>query len=323
MGHQQAESGALQDARKSLLTALRYDPDHVPALRVLAGVTFSLGEITATRQLLSRALTLEPSDPDLLFLKGNLALQEGDALTALAAYHQAEEMGCESPELHYNCGLAHLFLGDAIQADAIFSALVEAHPTHQRAWDGLGCARRLKRDHHGAMTAFLRALQIDAGLNEARDHLGQLLLETGNARHAIQVLEAALQLDSLRVSSRHLLAMAHAMVQEYPEAVRHWEELLARAEMPNEGLHMLANAYLHVENKLKARQTLEQLLDREPEQAGAHIQLGLILLESGEQAAGWRHLDVAQALDPQNPALQSALTAALAYAPRPAAGAGE
>ncbi|HEY3415890.1 MAG TPA: hypothetical protein VGM23_03305, partial [Armatimonadota bacterium] len=53
-----------------------------------------------------------------------------------------------------------------------------------------------------------------------------------------------------------------------------------------------------------------------PDHVPGHLQLSLLLLETGDREGGWRHLERAQALEPENPAVRYTLTAAQALAPR-------
>lgn len=313
MGRQRAEAGALDEARTLLLRAVQYDPQFPLALRALAGVEFSLGNPAEARQLLERVLALVPPDVETYFLQGNLAMNDGDTVGALAAYRIAETLGGESPELLFNMGLAHLFSGDGLQAAASFTQLVEMVPDHARAWDALGCAQRLQRNRPAALEAFNRALALDPSLNDTRDHLAQLLLESGNAPGAQQVMVTALEIDPERASSQHLLGMAYASQQQFHEAAACWETLVRMTSpVAAETYHLLANAYLHLHAKPQAVDTLITLVTHYPDHLPGHLQLGLLLLERGEGEEGWRHLELARALDPRNPTVAHAFTAARA-----------
>ena len=310
LGARRAEDGAVEDARRLLLQSLSYDPSQASALQALAQLELAQNCPAQARAYAERLLALCPADADVHALLGNIALCEQRPEQALLAFAHAEALGGEAPELRYNTGLAHLSLGHGESAARIFLAVIDEQPTNARAWDALGCARRFLRDHAGALQAFMQALQHDPRLNDARDHLAQLLLDTGNVPRARQILEAALSLEPHRPGSLHLLGMAFARLQDVPHAIACWEELLAHGGAPSDTYHLLANAYLHMDDEARARQTLETLVTRFPEQAPGHIQLALLLFRNGQLDNGHRHLALAKLLDPENPTLQQAFLAA-------------
>lgn len=310
LGQQCAEEGAVEQARAHLRRALTYDAAFVPALRVLANLEYSEQNFAVARELLNTALAAAPDDIELHFLLGGLELGEGHPDAALAAYQQVADLGDDSPELYFNVGLAHLFTGQPQAALDALTILIDRHPDHQRGWDALGCARRMLHDNDGAMQAFLRALEIDPTLNDARDHLAQLMIESGHPQHACPVLEVALHIEPERYSSRHLMGVALAMMLRYEEAIACWDANIAAGGATAETYHLLANAYLHLARPEMAISALETLLTLAPTYASAHLQLALLVLEHHDDAArAKRHLEQARSLDPQNPTIQNVLAA--------------
>lgn len=309
MGKRCAENGALAEARRHLLHCLHHDANYLPALRILATLEYTLGDLPAARKTLSRVLTLTAPDPELMFLAGNIALSDHNPREAADAFHQAELLGGTSVELYYNMGLAHLVLGEGEPAARAVQNVLAQNPLHHRAWDALGCARRLMKDYDGALDAFKRTLQLEPGFHETRDHLAQLLMELNHADMAREVLETALADDPLRRSSRHLLGMAHAAAGNYAEAVACWETNILQGDASPEGYHLLANAYLHLNDPAQAMLTLETLVTLFPTHIPGHLQLALLYLEHGRRAQGWEHIELARALDPNNPMLAHVMKA--------------
>jgi len=317
LGRRQLEAGGLEEARRLLLRALECDPHSADALRMLSGVEFSQGNLAAAQEYLAQAIAQAPDDPDILFLQGNMALSEQNPAAALAAYTRALEIGGAMPDLTYNCALAHLMLGQSLPAANLLSDLLVEQPDHARACDALGCALHQLKDFEAARNTFLRALEIDPMLQEARDHLAQLLLEVGNTRQARQVLETALTMDPDRPSSRHLLGMACAGMNDFSEAIAQWESVIANGGDSPETRYLLANAYLRLPDRPGALRTLHALAESWPSHVAGQLQLALLLLEDGEFAHGWEHLAQAQELDPTNTAVLRLVAAARLLAAPP------
>ena len=315
-------SGHIEDnnwdnARDLLLRALAHHPAHADALRALANLEFTVGDIPQARSYLDRLLMLpEPADAETLFVQGNVELSEGNLTDALAAYARSEKMAGSTPELEFNKGLAHLMLGHGEEATTIFTRLVEEQPSNARAWDALGCALRLDKHYDEASAAFMQALTVAPDQNDTRDHMAQMLLEMGDPRRARLVLEAALTIDAERASTRHLLGLTDATAQDFPSAIACWEELIARGGALPETYHLLANAYLRLNDRPHAIAVLQTLIALVPNHLPGQLQLALLLLEQGEFTQGWRHLEQARAIDPQNPAVTQLVSVANAMHPQ-------
>jgi len=316
MGRQRAATGKWDEARALLSRALSFDPNLATALRAIAGVEFSSGNIALAKEYLERALQFEPQDPEALQLQGNLALAEGNPHAALDAYHQVEASAGSSSELTFNIGLAHFLLAEGAEAVASFEKLVADEPENHRAWDALGCAQQMVSNYLAAHQAFLRALEIDARFNDARDHLAQLLLSVGHPQEAQQVLRTALAQEPKRHASRHLLGLAYITTQHFHKAVECWSAIIADQAAQADTYHLLANAYLELNDRVNAMHTLELLLAQYPDHLEGHLQLALLLLENGNNELGWQHLEHAHTLDPLNPTVKTAYATARMIAPR-------
>jgi len=311
------EDSKWDDARDLLLRALAYHSEHADALRALANLEFTAGDIPQARIYLDRLLMLSGAvDAETFFVQGNIELSEGNLTDALTSYCRSEEMEGSTPELEFNKGLAHLMLGHGEESVAIFTRLVEEQPTNARAWDALGCSLRLDKHYDEASTAFLQALQVDPEQNDTRDHMAQMLLEMGDPRRARLVLEAALAIEPDRASSLHLLGLSDATAQDFPGAIACWEDLIARGGALPETYHLLANAYLRLNDRPHAVTALRTLIALAPNHLPGHLQLALLLLEQGEFDQGWRHLEQARAIDPQNPAVAQLVSVANAMHPQ-------
>jgi len=310
MGRQRAEEGDWTEARILLQRALDLSPELIPALQTMASLELSLENCAAARIFAERAVALDPRDADSVTLLGNIALTEHDMAAALAAYQRALDLGGEAPDLYFNTGLAHMFQGNPEQAADFFQRIVAQDPTHHRAWDALGCTRRMMKDYPGAINALLKALQLDPNSCDARDHLAQVLLDTDNPQRASQILESVLAVEPQRHTTRHLLGMASAAAQDFQRAVECWRELIAAGMASSDAYHLLANAYIHLDDTAQARETLQTLVALYPQHVAGHMQLALLLLEDGEHVEGMHHLEQAKLLDPQNPVIAHALLTA-------------
>jgi tetratricopeptide (TPR) repeat protein len=312
LGCAHADAGAWDEAHRLLMRAVTYAPTEVRALHALANVLLSLGRPDEAKRYLTHALACAPTDIPSLMLRGTLALQEGNLVEAEAAFRAVHSQGATDPDpdLEYYLGLCALLAGRLEEAAACFERVVLEEPAHDRAWNALGCVRHQRQDGTGAVAAFLRALELNPAASDAREHLAQLWLEMGHAAQAYKLLEAGLTHDPQRPSMRRLLGMALAAQGNFTAAVAVWEALMSEDDESAELLHLLANGYLHQRRLEPAIATLRTLVARVPSHLPAHLQLGLLLLETGAVEDGWHHLFHAQQLDPHHPTVAHAFAAA-------------
>ncbi len=316
LGMRRADAGAGEEARTHLRRALDFDPAFLPALRALADLEAGAGDYPAAERWLRQALDAAGPNADLYFHLGNVALNRNDPRRALETYRQAEALADATPELRFNIGLAYLFMGASAEAETAFTALTLEQPANARVWDALGCARRQRDDAAGAEAAFVKALELDPALNDARDHLAQLLMETPDLRRAQRVLEGALQREPERRSSLHLLGMVYAASHDYAAAAACWQRLVDLGQASPEAYQSLAAAALHLGDRARAGAALTEMLLLYPDHAQGHVQLGLLLLDEGESADGWQHLETAALLAPGDPTVRQALATARALLAR-------
>ncbi len=92
--------------------------------------------------------------------------------------------------------LASLYLdgGQAAQAQALFERVLRLHPDSPQAHYNLGLARRALGDLGGAIAAYRQAIHLDPHYGDAYQNLGVALLKQGQVPQSLQAFEQALAL---------------------------------------------------------------------------------------------------------------------------------
>ncbi len=96
-GVEHFEAERLDAAELAFLAALARDPAHVAARKRLAGLYFASGRDADCSRELELALSAAPSDPDLWFLRGLLAIRRGDPDAAQSAWTHALDFDAGHP----------------------------------------------------------------------------------------------------------------------------------------------------------------------------------------------------------------------------------
>jgi tetratricopeptide (TPR) repeat protein len=142
----------------------------------------------------SRAIELEPQNPNWLNARGGFAVQQGQFEAAIADFDAAITLNPDDPIFYYNRGDAQVAGGDLTAAIADFNRTLEITPDDAYALNSRGYAHYLLGDYQAAIADFDRALLLDATYAKA-------YLNRGDARYQLGETEAALADFSLAVET--------------------------------------------------------------------------------------------------------------------------
>jgi tetratricopeptide (TPR) repeat protein len=167
-------NGDLAAAESRLRTHLMAQPDHAPALRMMAEVYVRLGRHGDAETLLAEALTRDPAHAGARFAYANALFQQQKGAQALA---EAERLLAARPDdLSYlNLKAACLgIVGRTEDAVAIYQRLLKIYDKQPRLWLNHGHALRTLGRREEAVAAYKRCIALDPGLGDAYWSLANL-----------------------------------------------------------------------------------------------------------------------------------------------------
>ena len=156
-GRALAGLGRKDEAIAAFERAYELDPQSTEALRGLAAIALTAGEVQRATGYLDRGLSIAPNDPQLLYLKGEIGLSSGDIASAMTAFEKAQ-LDPET-ELIALLGQARgqLASGDPDTARSITSRVLEQSPNHPLANYLFGLAEFQAEHYDGARSRLLPA----------------------------------------------------------------------------------------------------------------------------------------------------------------------
>lgn len=226
------------------------------------------------------------------FLSAQQAQANKDFATAETEYKEVLKLDPGFAEAHLNLGLVYQMDGRIREAMGEFRSTLKLKP-------GLGAANLFlgidyaKRGEGAAAIPYLEAAAEEQPRNiEVMYLLGQAYEHLGKAE--VAALKKTLP-DSLR--GEQLVAESYATSNDWPSAVAHFQNALAKA--PNfPGLHLeLGEVYLHAGKVKQARAEFDQELRRHPASVRADVRLGEAKLLDGDMKGGLDDLSRALAVD--------------------------
>ncbi len=164
---------AIEEARRALAISER----HVPAMLVLARAYLALGKLELSGAILDVAAAIEPKSAEVPFVRGFIALAEGEQTASIGHFRKATELDAKHALAWNALGAELVLTKNYAGARAALEAAVQLQPRLAKAHLNLGCALRGLKEYDKAEAALLRALALDATLADALYDLGILYLD--------------------------------------------------------------------------------------------------------------------------------------------------
>lgn len=278
--------GRLGDAARCYQAVLAADPGNVDALHLMSVLATMSGDAAFGVDLARQALAGDPSFFAAYVSLGNALQTLGQLEDAVGAFQQAVHLNPQSAEAltnlasalndlerfdeacdvaaravvldpdlaeaQNNFGNALNGLGSPAEAAECYEKCLALRPDMVEAWRNLGLARAELGEREGAVDAFVKALELDPGPGRFLD-LGNALLEVAQFDQAARCFAQAVEMDGGFVDAWMNLATALKGMGQLEQAEAVQRDALALA----------------------------------PDDAEAHFNLAVLLLQQGKMAPGW------------------------------------
>ena len=210
-------------------------------------------------------------------------------------------LAADDPAALYQEGLRQFRSGQSTAAVESFKKSLALRPNDAATWKALGVVYAAAGDYAHSEEPFHRACLLDAKLPDACLYFGRALYLRDSFEQAINVLRTAQEGDPQNPQIYRILALAQEASGRTEEAGKAFQEAvrLARQSPPNEDPGIDYGVFLYRLGRPEAAlEPLQSALQRHPDAARAHLELGCVLLELDRVAEAAAHLERATALDP-------------------------
>jgi len=316
----QERIGAVQQAITHARRYLRAVPDSVQARVILARLYNNEGWTDEATALIDEASALDPTNVDVLAVRGAIALGEQDYTTAIRDF---ESMLDEAPDdIRAKLSLALVALGKNNPDGAIAHArdVVNIDPDDPRAYNVLGLAYMQKGDLQTALAELTKArtlrpdflpvrrnlARLYAGLRQfeatekeyaaiigmrpndptVRLALGYLMLGHGLYERAAETFRTVLTMQPDDIRARIALATALSRSGASDEAVAVLSERLSDSSAAARLYYAIGRTEFRRKAYDKAVAAYAGAVEMNPEMGGAYIDQGLALMMDGKAAEG-------------------------------------
>ena len=301
----------LASAQKSLERALELGHD-VPAVRYhLAAVLHPVGELDNAKHHLRQAIAQDPSFSDAYLALGRVEVDLGHLDEALTAMSAASRLSPQSAEALAALGDAQLQVGQVNGAINNLQRALEINPGERSALYALSQALRrrgAKNDEAEARRLLehhrrLAQEEVDRIENTARAQTFLLqareALNSGNLVIAGAALQQALSTDPGFMDARILLAFLRAQEGNPGLAVAELQALVKRNPTSADALYYLGRVLALIPDNTAAESAYWGALELENSRPDVRLELGRVLLRSGQPREALEVLEPALTVAPE------------------------
>lgn len=248
-------SGNLKAAEKIYKKILKSDGSNHNVLRLLGVLENRKGRKDLAKQLIKKAISINPDIPAYYNNLGEVYRSEGKYQSAIESYRRAiylnrnyaqayNNLGCSLAEIdemgdaidslnkavmidkHYsdaysNLGNVLLDQGRVSQAIVSYNKAIKNNPGNKYAFNGLGSALSDQGNFSDAVASYRKAIDIDSGYAEAYRHL------LNNSKHVgyDDIKAAELLYDKKNITDRQRLHLAFGLGKAYEDLGRYEESM--------------------------------------------------------------------------------------------------
>jgi tetratricopeptide (TPR) repeat protein len=291
-------------AATALNTAITLNPRDERARLALADALITADNLPAARDVLQALLKTYPSSGRARYQLGRVYQRQGlypDAIRELnAAAALKPLLGLNS--VYQTIGALARSQQQYDAAIAAFSRRLDLVPNDAEAHHELGEMYFRQSRHAEALAEFTATVMLNPKRADAYVSIGQLHLRNANYADAVAAARRALTLDDSHREARYVLATSLVRLGNVDEGKRELdvyqrlqtEATAARSrQLEIDGLRRDASVSIVNGEFAKAVALLRQALERDPNQAQSHLDLGIALLKAGQAAQAVEHLTVA------------------------------
>ncbi len=220
-----------------LARAIEVDPNFVVAQFTQGSVHQSLGNRWKAAAQYRASTQLDPNYPEPYKALGDLFMAAPRRLfdQAVEAYNKAIELRPFYADAYVGLGDAKAAKGDIDGAVGAYTKALSHNPGNPRVHMSLGKIYYAEKGlYYESVTAYKKAIELDATSVEARMGLGEVYEDKGLYKEAVDEYRRVIELDGKHTGAMYNLALVYEKTDPR-EAMAQWERYIAlAAQLPSE-----------------------------------------------------------------------------------------
>lgn len=291
-----------EQAEKQLRTVLHKDPNNLAGLMDLTTALEAQGRIDEAVDTVQNALAIDPKYTRLYLLHAGLEARRGRPQDALALVDSAIELDPRFPEARIRKAYLLDRLDRPDEAKAVLQAALRDDEQDAAANAAYAQLVELRTGDLGAAERRLRrSVARDPFLAPAWQLLGVTLARAGRTNEAVDAYREALRRVPDSEDAHAQLGILLARQGGGAEAESHLREAIRLSPEFRPEVHVALGAWLAEHGRLdEAQREYANVLEKDPNNAGARNNRAIALLESGRLAEAETELEALVKVQPRN-----------------------
>ena len=226
LGSAYAQMQELDYAIFSFIQAVKLDKTNVKAMYNLSVVYSEKGYDEKAFDIARKALSVDPGNPYLQALLGNVLINEENLDKAKNVYERIVADKPEFEEAHYNLGVINYAQKNLGAAEKNYQYVLNLKPDDNEAKENLSAIYIMQNDYEKAISYLKQVIGSNPGddivLENAYFNLGIAYLKTSKYREALDSFEMAIKIEPWDMAAYVDAAIAAEQLGEKDKAVKYW-----------------------------------------------------------------------------------------------------
>jgi len=306
--------GAHDEAVKVLQEAIQFEPEDLDANWNLGVAYWSMGDMEKACAQIRKYIALDPNNPESHNIIGLIYYRDKLYDAALDEFQIAARLAPDFDQYNYNVGVALARLGRYEEATKAFkraSGMKAAEYMHRIFAEQLaannvrklyndGCAAMESFNSTKAIELFEAALELEPDMMEAHVNLGVLYGQRGDKTNQIRHLEEAVRLDPDVPCMRYNLGSAYYDARMYSKATTEFKKAIERDASHRDARFKLGMILCKARSYADAGKEFEACLELSPKWFEPRLNLGTCYLKTGNADGAIEQFEEAIRLRPRS-----------------------
>jgi tetratricopeptide (TPR) repeat protein len=253
--------------------------------------------------LYCKAVAMNPNVPGLRLNLGLALFKLGNLKEALpefrASLKQAVPGSPDAERLNILMGMAHYGLAQYVEAAPFLKEAATKDPQNLQLRLALAHSCLWSKQYQCVMDTYHEILALNSESAEADMLAGEALDEMKDNAGSTKMFRAAVAANPKEPNAHFGLGYLLWTQKIYPDAAKEFQAELANDPRHVQAMMYLADTQIQMNQPAEARALLEKVVQLDPHLSLAHLDLGILLSDAGQNEDALRELTLAEKLNPQ------------------------
>ena len=218
-------NGDLVKAKSYLVDAIRRRPSYSNVLYTLGLIAHAEDNLKDAEGWYSKTLEVSPNDPDALYNKGQVQLDQSKVEEALETFLRLSELADDGDvESQMALGFCHDLLGNVDEARSLYELVITIDPEQVEAYFKLGRIADGDGEYDKAINYYDKVVSLNNKHESVFGELAHTYAKMDLWEPCKVACEQALALDPTNAKIYNQLGLICYGQQDYSEAVRHYQK---------------------------------------------------------------------------------------------------